>query len=504
MKNGEKHTLKGQVIVEHRITCPSGGSVTILKRPDGEEDGICEHRQRNTMEPIDLNILEMPHGMIHSALKRGEITVCIIGLGHVGLPLALRFAGIGAKVIGVDIDPSCIEKVKNGRTSLIDVALKKTVGPLSLTVDGVEASGKAQVIFVCVPTPIDEKHQPDISAVSQASEAVGLGIRKGSIVMIESTVYIGATRNVILPILESTSGLRAGKDFGLAYVPERVDPGNQKHRLDNTPRVIGGIDDKSAEKAASILETIINAKIHRASSLEVAEATKLVENVYRDVNIAFVNELAKYFERIDVDIIETINLCSSKWSFHPHFPSSGVGGKCIPVSPYYLLHNADSPELKMVRLARRLNESMSEHMVKLVVKGLERVNKPIEKSKIAILGLTYKPEVADVRGSPARPIVEKLKEFCSQVYVHDPLLPIGKRIFGCVNSTFENAVRNADCLVIVHNHAIFKKIDVTKLKEMMNMPAAVVDGGHLFKPTSVVREGFSYGGVGRGGIRYGV
>ncbi len=504
MKNGKKHALKSQVIVEHRITCQSGGSVTILERPDAEEDGVCEHRQRNMMKRTDLNILKMPQRVIHSVLKRGEITVCVIGLGHVGLPLAVRFAEIGAKVIGVDINPSRIEKVKNGRTSLIDVDLENTVGSLSLTTDGVEASEKAQIIFVCVPTPIDEKHQPDISAVTQASEAVGSGIRKGSIVMIESTVYIGATRNVILPILERTSGLRAGQDFGLVYVPERIDLGNQKHRLDNTPRVVGGIDDRSAEKAACILETIINAKIHKASSLEVAEATKLVENVYRDVNIAFVNELAKYFERMDVDIIETINLCSSKWSFHPHFPSSGVGGTCIPVSPYYLLHNADSSELNIVRLARRINEFMPEHVVKLTVKGLEEVKKTIEKSKIAILGLTYKPEVADVRGSPAGPIVKKLKEFCSQVYVHDPLLPIGKRIFGCLNSTFENAVRNADCLVIVHNHAVFRKIDVTKLKRMMNMPAAVVDGGHLFEPSSVVREGFSYEGVGRGGIRNGV
>lgn len=490
--------------MEHITICSSDKSVNLLVPPSDKEDGVCKHRQRNIIRPLDRDILKMPKRMIQTLLKRGEITVGVIGLGHVGLPLAVRLAEIGAKVIGVDADPSLIRKVKNGRTSLIDVDLGEKIVPLSFTTDGVEASRKAKVIFVCVPTPIDEKCQPDISAVVHASEAIGMGIRKGSIVLIESTVYIGATRNVILPVLESTSGLKAGKDFGLVYAPERIDPGNRKHRLDNTPRVVGGVDDRSMEKAACILETIIDAKIQRASSLEVAEATKLVENVYRDVNIAFMNELAKYFEKIGVDIIETINLCSSKWSFHPHFPGSGVGGTCIPVSPYYLLHSVDSSELKIVRLARRINESMPQHMIKLAVKSLEDVNKPIEKSKIAILGLTYKPEVAEVRGSPARPIVEKLKELSSQVYVHDPLLPIGKRIFGCPNSTFENAVRNADCLVIVHNHAIFKKIDIPKLKEMMNMPAAVVDGGHLFKPTSLVQEGFSYEGVGRGGVRNGV
>ena len=367
-----------------------------------------------------------------------------------------------------------------------------------VTSDIATATKESQIHILCLPTPLNNEKIPDLSMVVAATEALGKDLKKGDLVILESTVYPGVTSQIIKPKLETLSGLTAGKDFGLAYCFERVDPGNIEHRIDNSSKIISAIDEASEKATRAIYEMVVNAPIFEVSNFETAELVKLVENVYRDINIAFSNEISLLCDKLGIDILEVLRAASTKWSFHPHIPGAGVGGMCIPVNPYYLTYCAREMglELKLVQCARELNESMPHRTVELVKKAFARIDKPINRSKVCILGIAYKADCKDTRGAPGITIAHELSQLGARVICHDPVVDNAPEGIS-LEASFEEAIKSADCLVIATDHSAFKLFNLQMIATITNMPAAIVDGRHVVKAREAEALGIAYFGIGR-------
>ena len=420
-------------------------------------------------------------------------TVAVIGLGYVGLPLACLCAKKGYSVIGIDINKDKINKINNGQSPINDEYVKENFlhNKIKATDDFSEIKN-AKYVIVCVPTPVNEKHLPDLSYVREASKSISENLQKNHIVIIESTVYPGTTEEIVLSILES-SGLKAGEDFFLAHCPERIDPGNKKWTIEKIPRVVGGINNKSTEKAAELYGKIIEAEIVEVKSSKEAEATKIMENTFRDVNIAFINEMAKSFDKAGIDIMDVIKGASTKpFAFMPHYPGAGVGGHCISVDPYYLIDRAKNYNFnhEFLKLARKINNSMPEYTVELLEDELKKLGENIKNAKIGILGLAYKANVDDTRKSPAFEIIKLLKEKGALVTVYDPYLPQKSAV-----SSLQELLNNADYLVLVTNHKEFKEMELNLLKE--NNIKIVIDGRNCLDKEQIIKLGIKYKGIGR-------
>ncbi len=449
-------------------------------------------------------VFQLSAPQIHRGVKSGKIKIAIIGLGQVGLPQALHLVKAGASVLGVDIDGKKINLIKqgvcpSGTKDLVEIFSQfKKSSNFEVTTDTVAAVKGSEVHILCLPTPLGRDKRPDLSALTAACEKVGQGLRRGNLVIIESTVYPGVTTKVIKPILEAKSGIKAGGDFGLVYCSERIDPGNVNHRLDNTPRVIGGIDEASTGAASAIYSIIVKVPNIGVRDCQTAELVKLVENVYRDVNIAFINEVSLLCEEMGIDVLEVLEAAATKWSFMPHIPGAGVGGMCIPINPYYLLQCAREAgtDLPLVRQARMVNENVPHHMVELVNKALDRINTPVERAKICVLGLAYKADVDDDRGAPGEIIARELEQMGADVACYDPLIgPEGKDIE--LKGSLEEAIQGADCIVIATDHSAFKSLDLKSIARLANEPLAIVDGRHVLIPREVEDSGITYIGIGR-------
>ncbi len=449
-------------------------------------------------------VFQMPPYRIQDSIRSGEIKIAIIGLGQIGLPQALHFVKEGAFVFGVDIDDKKIGLIKQGVCSsgtrdLIEMFnLFNTSDNFEATTDTVSAIRGSNIHILCLPTPLGKDKTPDFSALTAACDKVGQGLGKGNLVIVESTVYPGVTTKIVKPILEKGSGLKAGSDFGLAYCSERIDPGNTNHRLDNTPRVIGGINQESIAAASAIYSIIVKAPIIQVKNCQTAELVKLVENVYRDINIAFVNEIALLCEEMDIDVLEVLKAASTKWSFMTHIPGAGVGGMCIPINPYYLLQCAREAgtDLPLVQQARRINENMPHHMVELVGEALCRIKTPIEQARICVLGLAYKADVDDYRGAPGEIIAKELEQMGADITCYDPLVtPENKAIK--FKTSLEEAVKGVDCIVIATDHSTFKSLGLKSIASLANNPLAIVDGRHVLTPREVEDLGITYIGIGR-------
>jgi len=411
-------------------------------------------------------------------IKNKEIRICVIGLGYVGLPLLKIATEKGFNTIGLDTD---IEKVKK--------AIKEEV---KATTNLNESLNDSDCFIICVPTPIDENHRPDLRFVESATQAVSKYLKKDSIVILESTVAPGTTEEIIVPLLNK-SGLEAGKDIYVAQCPERIDPGNKKWNVRNIPRVIGGIDEESAVVARMLYENIIEAEIVKMNSTRAAEAVKIVENTFRDVNIAFINELAKSFDKINIDIFEVIKGASTKpFGFMPHLPGCGVGGHCIAIDPYYLIEKAEKSGFNhnFLKLAREINNSMPEYTIKKIIEGLNEVGKCIKNSKLALLGLAYKGGVGDTRESPAFPILNKLEKLGANIRIFDPYVLDKSTV-----KSLDEALNKSDFIVIVTDHPEFKKITAEKLKN--NGIMAVIDGRNILDKERIKKMNIIYKGIGR-------
>jgi len=396
--------------------------------------------------------------------RRAKITV--IGIGYVGLPLAVAFAETGFQTIGYDLDARKVETLNRGASYIPDVASELT---RALVADGhLRAStdeavlDDTDVIFICVPTPFDRMKAPDLGPVKNASQTIARHLRRGQMVILQSTTYPGTTEEFVLPILE-TGGLKAGVDFYLAFSPERIDPGNKEWSARNMPKVLGGLTPESTELARALLSTLTN-NVHLVSSPRAAEMTKLLENIFRSVNIALVNELALLCERMDIDIWEVIDAAKTKpFGFMPFYPGAGVGGHCIPVDPYYLSWKAREFDFytKFIELAAEVNQSMPFHVVNLIADAVNHSGKALTGAHVFILGVAFKRDIDDARNSPAERVIELLIERGARVSYHDPYVPefhIGDSVFYRPHATLQNVAltaanaRAADVCVIITGH----------------------------------------------------
>jgi UDP-N-acetyl-D-glucosamine dehydrogenase len=382
------------------------------------------------------------------------MTIGIIGMGYVGLPLAVAFAESGEKVVAVDIDGRKVDALARGESHIEDVPSET----LRAVADRIEpttryaALADADAVLICVPTPLSPNREPELGPLLDAASALSGVLRAGQLVVLESTTYPGTTRERLVPILEE-SGLKAGRDVHVAFSPERVDPGRTDYTLRTTPKVVGGLTEACADRAEELYSTVCDT-IVRVSSPEAAELTKLLENIFRSVNIALVNELAVLADRMDIDIWEVVDAAASKpFGFMPFEPGPGMGGHCLPVDPFYLTWRAREFGLstEFIELAGKVNQQMPRFCVEKIERALNDVAKPVRGSRIAILGVSYKPGVGDTRESPAVRIMRLLDERGAEIVYHDPHVPALPAL-GLESEELDSALAGCDLAVIVTAH----------------------------------------------------
>ncbi|MBS0343933.1 MAG: Vi polysaccharide biosynthesis UDP-N-acetylglucosamine C-6 dehydrogenase TviB [Proteobacteria bacterium] len=354
-------------------------------------------------------------------MNLGTGTIAVIGLGYVGLPLAVEF-GKRRNVLGFDINAARISELQSGQDSTLEVSPEelREASELRFSSDAQDLKGCSTYI-VTVPTPIDTANRPDMTLLQKASETVGKALSRGAVVIYESTVYPGATEEVCVPVLEKHSGLRFNEDFFCGYSPERINPGDKEHRLPSIKKVTSGSTPEVADAVDALYASIITAGTHKASSIKVAEAAKVIENTQRDLNIALMNELSLIFRKLGIDTLEVLQAAGTKWNFLPFRPGL-VGGHCIGVDPYYLTHKAEEVGYhpQVILAGRRINDSMASHVADEVIKLMLRKNLPVLGSKVLVLGLTFKENCPDVRNTKVVDIVHALRDYNAQVDVYDP------------------------------------------------------------------------------------
>ncbi|WP_207205221.1 nucleotide sugar dehydrogenase [Methanolobus psychrotolerans] len=431
--------------------------------------------------------------------------ICVIGLGYVGLPTSVFFADKGFNVIGVDIDKKKVEKINSGISPLKDLGLDEQVKRLSESKNLVASTSiadsvsKCDIVLIIVPTPVTEAKEPDLSYIVSAAEGIASSLRKDHLIVLESTTYPGTTEEVLKPILEST-GLVAGRDFGLAYCPERYNPGDSNHTLENVARIVGGIDPQWGEVTRGLYQNIIRENVFCVKDIKTAEAAKVIENIQRDLNIALMNELALIFERMGIDIIDVIEAASTKWNFVKYMPGPGVGGHCLPVDPYYLTKRAQELgyHAQVILAGRKVNDEMPHHVFDMVSDGLNDVEKPVKGSNVVILGASYKANTADFRNSPSETLVSDLKKRGANVYIVEPNVELNE-VFGCpCISVHDYLSVDPDCLVLMVAHREFETIDLLS-HESDRKSIVFVDAARKYKSLDVTKAGFLYRAIGGGG-----
>jgi UDP-N-acetyl-D-glucosamine dehydrogenase len=388
--------------------------------------------------------------------------VGVIGLGYVGLPLAVEFAKAGFRVIGIDLDPAKVGHLKRGESYVKDVPsedVQKIVedGQFVATSDFTFLA-EADAICICVPTPLGKTKDPDVSFILQAARAVKSSLRRGQLIVLESTTYPGTTRELLLPMLEE-DGLKVGVDFYLAFSPERIDPGNPTYHLKNTPRVVGGITPTCTQMAVALYSQIVE-RVMPVSSAEAAELTKLLENTFRIVNIGLVNEIAIMCDRLGISVWEVVEAASTKpYGFMSFYPGPGLGGHCIPVDPYYLSWKLRTLNYRarFIELAGEINAEMPEYVVGKVVDALNGAKKSVNGSSVLVLGVAYKPDINDVRESPALDIIKVLRNKGAEVTWHDPHVTElkGLETLTRASEVTSELLSKTDCVVITTNHSVY-------------------------------------------------
>lgn len=413
--------------------------------------------------------------------------IVTVGLGYVGLPVALAFARKFEGAVGFDISARRIEELRGGhdRTREVeDAALRST--SLRFTHDPAEV-GAPSFIVVTVPTPIDGNRQPDLGPLRSASETVGRFLTKGAVVVYESTVYPGVTEEFCGPILERVSGLRQGVDFKLGYSPERINPGDKEHTLERTVKVVAGEDAETLERVAKVYEAVVDAGVHRAASIKVAEAAKVIENTQRDLNIALMNELAIIFDRMGIRTLDVLEAAGTKWNFLPFRPGL-VGGHCIGVDPYYLTAKAEALGYhpQVILAGRRINDGMGAYTAQRLVKLLIEQGKGIKGARVGILGLTFKENVPDLRNSRVPDIVGELRQFGIEPLVHDPMADADEALeeYGLRLSSFDE-LSELDGLVVAVAHEGYKAMAREELFGTLGPRGAIADLKSMLSPREV-------------------
>ena len=419
-------------------------------------------------------------------------TVCIVGLGYVGLPLANAFSK-HLKVIGYDINEEKIKRLMDESNTKENIEF--TTDPSTIK--------QADFVLICVPTPVTKSKEPDLSYVKSAAEIVGQHLKKGAIVVLESTIYPGVTEEIIAPILdlENESGLKCGADFKIGYSPERINPGDEAHALDKITKIVAGMDEETTEILAELYGLITN--VYKAKDIKTAEAAKVIENIQRDLNIALMNELTLIFHKMHLDTKSVLEAAATKWNFHKYSPGL-VGGHCIPVDPYYLVYKAKELGYhpQVILAGRAINDYIPKHVAEMAIKGLNEVGKVIKGSKVLIMGLTYKENVPDTRESPIREMVKELKEFSVDVYGYDPLLSkeeIESFDVNALDFSFSTGFLfskkkkcKVDCVVVTAAHDEFKEMKMEDIKKFMNDNPVLIDARGMFDEGEAKEKGFYY------------
>ncbi|MBP1915428.1 UDP-N-acetyl-D-glucosamine dehydrogenase [Lederbergia galactosidilyticus] len=427
-------------------------------------------------------------------LETKNATIGVVGLGYVGLPLAVEKAKAGYNVIGFDVQEEKVAKVNKGENYIGDVLpedLENLVfsGRLSATAD-YSFIKEVDALAICVPTPLDIYKHPNMKYVESSAKAIAQNFTKGTLVVLESTTYPGTTEELIKPILEE-SGLVCGEDFFLAYSPERVDPGNKQFKTKNTPKVVGGITPECTKVAATMYRNVLEGEIHEVSSPSVAEMEKILENTFRNINIALANEMAILCNKMGIDVWEVIDAAATKpYGFMPFYPGPGLGGHCIPIDPWYLTWKAReyNYHTKLIETAGEINDSMPDFVVQRCAEILNNQGKALKDSNILVLGVAYKRDIDDYRESPVLPILERLDASGAQWNVVDPYVKQFK-LNGKINYTAENTdpelLRNADLVLIATDHSEFR------YNEILNSASAIFDTRNVFEKDASHNNVFS-------------
>ncbi len=430
------------------------------------------------------------------SLTSGNDKIAIIGLGYVGLPLAV-YLSKHFEVVGYNRSQDRIEELKSGHDRSREVAAQDLAGADILFTSDPKKLSLCRLIIVTVPTPIDEHRKPDFGPLHSASEAVGKNMAKGSCIVFESTVYPGATEEECVPIMERESGLKFGSDFTVGYSPERINPGDKEHTLENIKKVVSGSDKETCQLLSGVYGKIIKAGLYMASSIKVAEAAKVIENTQRDLNIALMNELAMIFDKMGIDISEVLEAAGTKWNFLREFRPGLVGGHCIGVDPYYLTFKAQAigyhPD--MILAGRRVNDGMGKFVAERTVKMFAKLGKSTCGAKIAVLGVTFKENVPDLRNTRVVDIISELKEYGIEVLVHDPLADpkeAGKE-YGLELSDMD-AAAGVDAVIVAVMHEEYKKLGLSKIAGLCKKegPSLVVDVKGAFSPAEAEEKGIEY------------
>lgn len=405
---------------------------------------------------------------LYEKIVEGQEKVSLVGLGYVGMPIAVEFAKRGIKVIGFDLNAAKIETYKSGIDPTNEVGneiIRNTT--VEFTADENDLK-KAKFHIVAVPTPVNDDHTPDLSPVAGASEILGRNLEKGSVVVFESTVYPGVTEEVCVPILEKESGLKCGVDFKIGYSPERINPGDKVHRLNTITKIVSGMDAETLDVVAKVYEIVVDAGVHRAESIKVAEAAKVIENSQRDINIAFMNELSIIFNKMGIDTQSVLKAAGTKWNFLNFYPGL-VGGHCIGVDPYYFTYEAEKLgyHSQIILSGRKVNDGMGAFVADATIKELIKAGKAPKNCKVAILGLTFKENCPDTRNSKVEDIIKRLEEYDICPLVVDPWASDrdAMKEYGVTLTKLED-VKDVDCIILAVAHDEFKNLKLNELKKL--------------------------------------
>ena len=436
--------------------------------------------------------------LLYNNLKKNKETLSLVGLGYVGMPIAVAFAKKGINVIGYDLNKEKIELYKSGvdpTKEVGDEVIRNTT--VEFTADEKKLR-EAKFHIVAVPTPVNTDHTPDLTPVIGASEILGRNLTKGSIVVYESTVYPGCTEDVCIPILEKQSGLKCGIDFKVGYSPERINPGDKVHRLENIHKIVSGMDDESLAEIKSVYDIVIEVGTYPVSNIRTAEAIKVVENSQRDINIAFMNELAMVFDRMDIDTNEVIDGMNTKWNALGFRPGL-VGGHCIGVDPYYFTYEAEKLgyHSQIILNGRIVNDSMGKYIADATIKQMIMVGQAPKKSKVVILGLTFKENCPDTRNSKVDDIIKRLNEYGIEPIVVDPWASEcdAMREYG-VKLTPMDEVKDVDCVIVAVAHNEFKALRLDDIKKLYKVSAdnekVLIDVKGIYSVKDLNNSGMDY------------
>lgn len=427
-------------------------------------------------------------------MQLAELKIAIIGLGYVGLPLAVEF-GKKTPVVGFDIHQKRIDELKSGQDHTLEVSPEELSQATNLSYSAnLEDLKSCNFFIVTVPTPVDEVNRPDLTPLRKASETLGKVIKKGDIVVYESTVYPGATEEVCIPVLEKISGLKFNQDFFAGYSPERINPGDKVNTLTKIKKITSGSTPEVADKVDAVYASIITAGTHKASSIKVAEAAKVIENTQRDLNIALVNELSVIFDRLGIDTIDVLEAAGSKWNFLPFRPGL-VGGHCIGVDPYYLTHKAEEVGYhpQVILAGRRINDNMARYVARNTIKRMLQNGIDVPRAKVGVLGVTFKENCPDIRNSKVADLIREFEAWGAQVVVADPWADAEevKHEYGIELGQI-NAEHPVDALVVAVGHSEFRNLSAAELKSYVrsNQPV-LADVKGLFDRISMTEQGFT-------------